>query len=316
MSWLNDLLGFGKSEAELQTEAFPPVNGSCKQRYSFVYTHKHFLGDSFLNHKITGEVAIGINFYSGNIQRWSILFSNIDYDWSLPCLPETYLFFSCVKRIECFIDADGQIMEKELYPISQNMVLKQKLLDIATHVKDAKQADGLSRFFSYNLAEHSFIQQILPLNPVFKQLMNVLHLANLQQGQPAQQDVINIPEPYVISGYFGNEAILPIKGCWLNKPPLLSNELNTWVRTGGLDEEMYRQQGLQEYLGQVTGKPDLDTNLALDFAERYQLKQDIRSNATSLVYADSYLETIIADGWYKEETVVIQAIEGKEESHG
>lgn len=315
MSWLNDLLGFGKSEAEIEAEAFPSVSGTYRQQFSFVYSHKHWLDGNQVEHHITGDIALGVNFYGGNVQRWSILMNNVECDWTLPCSPEIYLFFNCVQRIECYVDAHGNILE-EIYPISQNILLKEKKQLISKYVKDAKQASALLHFFSGNLGNNKFVQEMLPLNPVIKTLINTLLIANIE-NKPI--GVNQIAEDYAIPGYFGNQASLPIKACWLHKEPLLSTDENLWVRTGGLDEKKYKEQNLQKLLNLIIGKPNIGSVILVDFSEIYRLAQGARLNATLLRYAERYLETTMAEGWYKEEQVIIQAVEpviGKEENHG
>lgn len=311
MSWIKDLLGFGKTEAEIEAEAFPPVGGTDKQQFSFVYTHKHWIDNIEVAHHITGEVDLGIIYYSGNVQRWSLLFSNIVYDWELPCLPETYLFFNCVKRIECYVDKHGHLLE-DLEPISQNILLKQKKKDIYAYVKDSKHADNLSHLFTYNLKEPEFIREILAVNPVFRMLINTMLVCNLQNDTTSADQ---IPQPYPINNYFGNEAVLPLKACWIKKPAKTAGDLDTWLRVGGLDDEKYKVQNLHEFLSQASGKFNIENTIAVDFSELYNFKSDAQVNTTSLQYAEGYLETIVPEAWYKEEQVILQAtgIHGREE---
>lgn len=304
MAWLNDFLGLGRSAAEVEEEAFPPVIGVDKQQFSFVYTHKHWLAGREVSHHITGDIAVGVGSADSTTQKWSILMNNVKCDWTLKSLPEIYLFFNCIKRIEFYVDERGNLLET-LYPISQSRFLKEKKKDVSEHVTDGKQAHNLKHFFDRNLSNERFLQKIIPHNPVIKTLINAMLAANLHNSQPGSDQ---ISEPYHIPGYFGNAAILPINACWLYKQPKRSDADLTWLRIGGLDEPLYKKQNLSPWLATLNDNSDIGKKLTIDFAEQYRFKPRQKLNVAQLSYADSYLETIIAPGWYKEEEVIIQAV--------
>lgn len=311
MSWLNDFLGIGKSNAELDSEAFPPVIGTDKQLFNFTYKHKHWLANRDVTHHITGDIAIGVQLEHSKIQKWSILMNNVKCDWSLNCLPEIYLFFNCIKRIEIYMDEQGHVLDT-LYPISQSLFLKEKKKQISTHVKDKKQAANLQRFFERNLSNMLFLQKIIPHNAVIRTIISAYKAANLHNSQPSFNQ---LAEPLNIPGYFGNKAVLPLKACWLYKPAQDSGSDLAWLRLGGLDKAMYQKQHLSNWMHTLNGNFDSDDSLKVDFAEQYRFKTADALKVTHLTYANSYLETIVAKGWYKEEEVIISATE-KEVTHG
>jgi hypothetical protein len=312
MGWLNSFLGSGKSAAELEQEAFPAVTGTDKQSFSFVYTHQHWVAGRKVAHHITGELAVGVQLESPGIQKWSILMNNLQYDWTFDCLPETYLLFSCVKRIELYVDEQGKLLDT-LYPINQSVYLKEKKRDIKRYITDEKQLKKLNRFFESNLSNTRFLQQVLPQNPVIRTLITALLAAGLHNSQP---ELGQIAEPYHIPGYFGNAAILPIKACWLHEPAKNSDADITWLRIGGADEQLYKEQNLVAWLSTLNDNFNIGKKLDVDFAEQYRFKPGQKLNVAHLVYAESYLQTIIAEGWYKEEEVIIQANNRKEEIYG
>lgn len=304
MGWLNHFFGSGKSASVIEEETYPDVIGSDKQHFSFVYTHKHWLANRDVSHHITGDIAIGIQYERAGIQKWSILMHNVQCDWELNCLPEIYLFFNCIKRIEIYVDQQGQLLDI-LYPISQSIFLKEKQKEISKHVKDEKQAGNLKRFFGANLSNQQFLQKIIPHNPIIKTLINAMLAANLHNGKPGFDQIAS---PYHIPGYFGNEAILPIKACWLYKPANDNSTALTWLRLGGLDEVQYEKQNLIPWLSTLNDNFNIGSKLTSDFAEQYRFRSNQALNVTNLTYADHYLETIIAGGWYKEEQVIIQEV--------
>lgn len=304
MGWLNNFLGLGKSASEIEEETYPAVIGSDKQHFSFVYTHKHWLANRDVSHHITGDIDIGIQYERAGTQKWSILMHNVQCDWELNCLPEIYLFFNCVKRIEIYVDQHGQLLDT-LYPISQSIFLKEKQKEISKHVKDEKQAGNLKRFFVANLSNPQFLQKIIPHNQIIKTLINAMLAANLHNSKPGLDQ---IAAPYLIPGYFGNEAKLPIKACWLYKPAKDNGAALTWLRLGGLDEVQYEKQDLNPWISRLNDNFNIGSKLKVDFAEQYRFKLNQALNVTNLTYADHYLETIIADGWYKEEQVIIQEV--------
>ncbi|MET4083680.1 hypothetical protein ABIB40_003652 [Pedobacter sp. UYP30] len=303
MGWVNSFLGIGRTDAEVEEEAFPPVIGRDRQTFSFDYTHKHWVAEREVKHHIIGDIAIGVQRENSGTQKWSILMNNVKCDWALNCLPETYLFFNCIKRIEIYIDSEGKLLDT-LYPISQSAFLKEKKRAVSEHVEDSGQRSNLKRFFERNLMKDEFLQAIIPYNPIVKTLLNALSATKLHDNNP---DLNQIPEPYHIPGYFGNKAILPIKACWLYKPANENIPNLNWMRFGGLDEELYKKQELQSFINTLNGHFESDTNLSLEFSERYEFNPSPRLSVANLTYAESYLETIIARGWYKEEAVILQA---------
>ena len=312
MSWFTVITPEQRTREAIEMQKNYGITGDYKKRYLFKYEQKQWIAPGYsYNNIVKGAIDCGLVHIHPvlHTQTWSIEMRDLEFDWNPQALPENYFIFAYPYRIDIQIDSSGQVIDGNTWVDYSEEWRKKYKQEIFQRIENPDRA----KTFYDSLCEknHEFTIMLLKNNPMIIALGNVAALNYKINYEPEVKGEFGecYTSELVKKDYFGEDIPLPLKTTWLERNAG-DEEIEEWVRLGGLLPEKYPEEDFRRMLRKITGIFNLEVPVYVDFSEFYSLTKPDAS-FRQIRCCGMRTQSLIKDVWLKHED-----LEMKEDGKG
>lgn len=280
-----------------------PLDENHKCTYNFLYTRKQWIQEKIIEHEIIGEVDTIISQSGENTFKWQVHLKNIKCKEKTNSIPEFYILWDCIQRVDFYTDRSGKIYYIDA-PLGEDEIYKEKVRKIKQSDMDNNRKESILYVLKKIKNSRDYQKLLFEKNPVIILLCKNLDVYTSNN----KVDTLSFPvhtyhSQEVIPDYFGEGIHLPIKkfSSWDKRNP--DNTIAACV--GGVDKNLLDSEKFLKYMKDIAGKVNTGSELFLDYSEYYQYGKGSPSGTENMEKAEIYMETVVADAWcLKEQTVL------------
>jgi len=302
---MNFLKNIFLSDTESEENNENPLEENNKTTYSFLYTRKQWIRKKKIEHEIAGNIDTNISQVGKNTFKWQVHFKNIECKEKTNSIPEFYIFWNYLQRVDFLTDGKGRITYA-IQSFGQDRIYKGKKDEIKQFDMDNNRKQTIIQGLKEIKRNPAYQKTLFESNPVIVMLCRNLDMYIKNTAESNSTPVHTYYSEEIMHNYFGKDFHLPVKKYYSWDKRNADNFIAACV--GGIDKNSLDEDKFFKYMRKLAGKVNIGRKLFLDYSEYYQHDKKDLSVTGNLKEAENYAETAVVDAWYLEERTFLNSL--------